>query len=168
MVGEVRKRRTPDKDELLDALTHAYSEAINHYRRYDQKWSGLSRRDYMQFRRPTDPSYRSIERALGSWKAFIQLVPELGKRPRPGKNGWESISMKRFYNILCDIAEESGKSVWSVTSHDYDEYRNNNPDKNIRSRQMYTMGIGADSWGDALDYLRYIVESKEQFDSRDR
>lgn len=144
----------------MDALVHAYSESIDYYRGHGKTWRGLTRRDYMKFKREDDPTYRSIERVLGSWKAFTNLIPEdEGFRPRPGHHGWDSLTKERFYQILVDIGHLFDKSPWRVTTYDYDRYRKDNP--NVRSRQMYVALMGVDSWQDAVTYLRVAVENGE-------
>lgn len=113
---------------LEDAVYNAYAQLLFERRQRGDLSTSFSRRDYMKYKRPQDPSTSTIERSLGGWANVAKLLPiedtNNMRHLRSAKlQSRDDLGYERFYSILEDIALSVGKeSPLFVSSREYKAY----------------------------------------------
>lgn len=134
-------------ERYTDAVLTAYTEVILDRESRGDLYQGFTMQDYLDHRRPGDPSRREIERHVGLWTRMMELIPRDpgGYRRRVDTTG----TVEAFYRALTRVAEANGVWPMQVTSRMYNAYAKKHPEI-VGWRAYATRIVGREHWSSAV------------------
>lgn len=154
-VGDTEKYNILSNEEIEESIFRAYAKLIVEREKKGDYYTGFTREDYEKYKRPSDPSRWKIENSVGNWDRVTSIIPmKIQKRRR---NKWEEVSPGKFHQILSSISKESGKHISEITISDFNDFKMNHPEYDIKGWRCYTRSvIGEDKWKKSIDFITRI------------
>lgn len=149
-------------ERYVDAVLTAYTRVIMEREARGDLHRGFTMEDYLDHRRPGDPSRRELEQHVGLWSRVMELIPRDSGGYRRRVDTTDTVRV--FHRMLSEVAEANGVWPMQVTSRMYNAYAKEHPGI-VGWRAYANRIVGREHWSSAVKVTcdaMYLQEVKRR------